>query len=157
MIVYAESNFILEAATLQDEYQACLEILELAEAGEVRLVPWRDHIHDETLLDQVLLVIGRQVQTDFGGLIDILCLDQSGDLVLIELKRGRTPRAVTAQLLDYASWVADLSAERRRRDRRAAPRGERASRGGVPPHVQRGPAGSDQRDARDSDSHRGRI
>ena len=31
-----------------------------------------------------------------------------GSLVLIELKRGRTPREVVAQALDYASWVEEL-------------------------------------------------
>ena len=32
-------------------------------------------------------------------------------LVLIELKRDRTPRDVVAQALDYASWVEELQAE----------------------------------------------
>ena len=56
-----------------------------------------------------MLVIGRQVETDFGGVIDILCIDPKGDLVIIELKRGKTPREITAQILDYASWAKDLS------------------------------------------------
>ena len=47
--------------------------------------------------------------TDFGGLIDLVCIDKIGDAVVIELKKGRTPREVTAQTLDYASWVKDLS------------------------------------------------
>ena len=55
------------------------------------------------------MVIGRQVETDFGGYIDLLCLDSKGDVVIIELKRGRTPREVTVQTLDYASWVNKLS------------------------------------------------
>jgi RecB family endonuclease NucS len=57
------------------------------------------------------LVIGRQVRTDYDGYIDLLCLDSRGDTVIIELKRGRTPREVTAQSLDYASWVKELSRE----------------------------------------------
>ena len=56
-----------------------------------------------------LLVIGRQVRTKFGGLIDLLCIDNVGDVVVIELKKGRTPRDVTAQTLDYASWVKELT------------------------------------------------
>ena len=64
---------------------------------------------DISMLDPDLLVIGRQVRTDFGGLIDLLCIDKVGDAVVIELKKGRTPREVTAQTLDYASWVKDLS------------------------------------------------
>ena len=64
------------------------------------------------MLDSNLLVIGRQVRTDFEGIIDLLCIDNSGDLVVVELKKGRTPREVTAQSLDYASWVKDLSSQR---------------------------------------------
>jgi hypothetical protein len=58
-----------------------------------------------------LLVIGEQVRTDFGKEIDLLCIDSEGDLVIVELKRDKTPREVTAQALDYASWVKDLGAE----------------------------------------------
>ncbi|MBM4043021.1 MAG: DUF91 domain-containing protein [Planctomycetes bacterium] len=66
---------------------------------------------DISVLAPDLLVIGRQVETDPGGIIDLLCIDEAGDLVVIELKRDKTPRDVTAQVLDYASWVKDLSSE----------------------------------------------
>ena len=46
------------------------------------------------------------------GRIDLLCLDSAGDTVIVELKKGQTPREVTAQALDYASWVRELSRER---------------------------------------------
>ena len=64
---------------------------------------------DISALDPDLMVIGRQVPTTFGGKIDLLCLDRIGDLVVVELKRGRTPRDVTAQALEYASWVKGLT------------------------------------------------
>ena len=64
---------------------------------------------DISMLDPDLLVIGRQVRTSFGGELDLLCMDSRGDLVIVELKKGRTPREVTAQTLDYASWVKGLS------------------------------------------------
>lgn len=67
---------------------------------------------DISILDSRLLVIGRQVVTDYGGKIDLLCLDGNGDTVAVELKRGMTPREVTAQALDYASWVRGLSRQR---------------------------------------------
>ena len=35
-------------------------------------------------------------------------LDGDGNLVVLELKRNRTPREVVAQLLDYGSWVRTL-------------------------------------------------
>ena len=76
---------------------------------EERLEDWL--ATDISVLDPNLLVIGRQVRTDFGGTIDLLCLDSAGDTVVVELKKGRTPREVAAQALDYASWVRDLSHE----------------------------------------------
>ena len=57
------------------------------------------------------MLIGRQEDTGFGGRIDLLAIAPDGSLVLIELKRDRTPRDVVAQALDYASWVEKLRAE----------------------------------------------
>ena len=74
---------------------------------EARLQEWL--ARDISILDSNLLVIGREVETDYGGYIDLLCIDAEGDLVVVELKRDRTPREVIAQVLDYGSWVADLS------------------------------------------------
>jgi hypothetical protein len=74
---------------------------------EEQLETWLEQ--DISIISSNYMVIGRQVTTDFGGVIDLLCLDSSGDIVVVELKRGKTPREVTAQALDYASWVADLS------------------------------------------------
>ena len=74
---------------------------------EERLEDWLEA--DISVLDPNLLVIGRQVPTVFGGTIDLLCLDSWGGCVVVELKKGKTPREVTAQALDYASWVRDLS------------------------------------------------
>jgi len=77
---------------------------------EERLEDWLES--DISMLDPDLVVVGRQVRTDFGGLIDLLCIDKVGDAVVIELKKGRTPREVTAQTLDYASWVMRLTREK---------------------------------------------
>jgi hypothetical protein len=76
---------------------------------ESRLEQWIER--DVSVLDPGLLVIGRQVETDFGGFIDLLCVDQGGNLAVVELKRDRSPREITAQVLDYAAWVKDLSNE----------------------------------------------
>lgn len=77
---------------------------------EERLENWIEK--DITIISNDLLIIGRQISTDFGGVIDLLCLDYNGDIVIIELKRDKTPREITAQVLDYASWVDDLSNEK---------------------------------------------
>ncbi len=77
--------------------------------SETQLEDWLES--DISILDPDLLVVGRQVRTDFGGEIDLLCLDRAGDIVVVELKKDRTPRDVTAQALDYASWAKDLEYE----------------------------------------------
>lgn len=63
---------------------------------------------DPTLLGTRLLVIGRQVRTPYGKYIDLLAIDEDGNLHVLELKRDRTPREVVAQVLDYGSWVTTL-------------------------------------------------
>jgi hypothetical protein len=63
---------------------------------------------DIAILDPDLLLIGRQVPTAYGKFIDLLAIDREGNLVVIELKRDKTPREVVAQVLDYGSWVAKL-------------------------------------------------
>ncbi|MGC1273801.1 MAG: hypothetical protein WBC44_08855 [Planctomycetaceae bacterium] len=64
------------------------------------------------ILSSDWLLIGRQERTNFGGIIDLLAIAPDGSLVLIELKRDKTPREIVAQSIDYASWVENLTAER---------------------------------------------
>lgn len=63
------------------------------------------------ILSDEWMLIGRQEDTGLGGRIDLLALAPDGSLVLIELKRNRTPRDVVAQALDYAGWVEKLGAD----------------------------------------------
>lgn len=74
---------------------------------EERLENWI--AKDGSMLGMELLIIGRQVATEFGGRIDLLGVDREGNLVVLELKRDRTPRDVIAQVLDYASWIRRLT------------------------------------------------
>ena len=67
---------------------------------------------DISVVDPDLMVIGKQVTTGYHGRLDLLCMDRNGDLVVVEIESGRSPREVTAQALDYASWVKDLTYER---------------------------------------------
>jgi len=57
------------------------------------------------------MIIGRQVLTDYGTFIDLLAIDRDGNLVVIELKRDKTPRDVVSQVIDYASWIMRLDAD----------------------------------------------
>jgi RecB family endonuclease NucS len=64
----------------------------------------------EILSDQ-WMIIGRQEITGLGGRIDLLAIAPDASLILIELKRGRTPREVVAQAIDYAAWLEALGAD----------------------------------------------
>lgn len=46
-----------------------------------------------------------------GRYPDLIGIDKNGDLVIVELKKAKTPREVVAQILEYASWGAGLSYE----------------------------------------------
>ena len=65
--------------------------------------------NDISILDDQLMVIGRQVSTSYGTSIDLLAIDEEGDLIVIELKRDKTPRDIVAQALDYGSWAHRLT------------------------------------------------
>jgi hypothetical protein len=64
------------------------------------------------ILSREWMLIGRQEPTGLGGRIDLLAIAPDASLVLIELKRNRTPREIVAQALDYASWVESLTSDR---------------------------------------------
>ncbi|MFF4896713.1 endonuclease NucS domain-containing protein [Streptomyces sp. NPDC001068] len=66
---------------------------------------------DPGIVGQPLLLIGRQVSTQYGKVVDLLAMDAEGGLHVLELKRDRTPREVVAQVLDYGSWVLELTNE----------------------------------------------
>lgn len=75
------------------------------------LEEWLESNPDGIVEDGKLLIVGRQVTTNLGSTIDLLALDREGDVVVIELKRDRTPRETLAQALEYASFAEALSAE----------------------------------------------
>ncbi|WP_336361540.1 hypothetical protein [Haladaptatus sp. ZSTT2] len=52
-----------------------------------------------------VLYIGQQGSPGEGGIFDILGVDEQGDIVIIELKRERTPRDIVAQALEYAASI----------------------------------------------------
>lgn len=67
---------------------------------------------DPRILSSEWMLIGRQENTPFAGRIDLLAIAPDGSLVLIELKRNRTPREIVAQAIDYATWVEGLTADK---------------------------------------------
>ena len=67
------------------------------------------------ITQEPLLIIGRQtpaLQEESKTIFpDLIGIDKNGNLVIIELKKGKTPRDVVAQLLEYAAWANELSEE----------------------------------------------
>jgi hypothetical protein len=62
------------------------------------------------LLFDDLRLIGRQTETA-GGPLDLLGVDADGHLVIFELKRGTLTRDAVSQVIDYASYLAELDHE----------------------------------------------
>ena len=81
------------------------------EHEESVLEEWLESNPDGILEEGRILIIGRQVRTDLGGLIDLLGVDREGNAVVVELKRDRTPRDVVAQALEYAAFVERLDVD----------------------------------------------
>ncbi|MBQ8928005.1 MAG: DUF91 domain-containing protein [Oscillospiraceae bacterium] len=65
-------------------------------------------VRNPSILDRDWLLIGEQVSTQ-GGPLDLLFMEPDGNPVVVELKRNKTPREVTAQALDYASDVSSYT------------------------------------------------
>lgn len=64
---------------------------------------------DPGLLGLDAIIIGRQMPTDHGKYIDLLAIDRTGGIVIIELKKDRTPREIVAQILDYRACPFGLA------------------------------------------------
>jgi hypothetical protein len=92
----------------------------LVEQNDIKRVPEAE-LEQEAKLEQRLvrtngakigdvevLYVGRQGSPGEGGIFDILGVDKRGDTVVVELKRGRTPRKVVAQALEYAGEIRNV-------------------------------------------------
>ena len=82
---------------------------------------------DPSVLGIDMLLLGNQVSTP-AGRIDVLGITRDGELVIVEIKRDRTPREVVAQTLDYASWITERQRGARRARMADGPRGRPGAR-----------------------------
>jgi predicted transport protein len=57
------------------------------------------------LIEPDLKIIGREVMTSTGKRVDLMGIDKDANVVIIEDKKGKAPREVIAQILDYAVWA----------------------------------------------------
>jgi len=74
------------------------------------LEPWIES--NPEIIGSNIVIIGRQVMLKSGGEIDLLGIDKSGNLIIIELKRDKLPREILAQAIDYASDIAEWSIDK---------------------------------------------
>ena len=58
--------------------------------------------------------VGQQLNAGAAGRIDILAIDSSGTLVVIELKAGEADRQVCGQIQAYMGWVKETLAKNRK-------------------------------------------
>jgi len=102
MIVYAEANFLLELAYLQEEHESCEEILDLAESGRIRLL-----LPAFAVIEARMSVL-RQVRqrAEFNGR-----LEQQ----IRELARSKPYADLPAKSGDLVSALIDSGEEERRR------------------------------------------
>jgi len=73
------------------------------------LEPWIKS--NPEILGSDIAIIGRQISSKSGP-IDLLGIDSSGNIVVVELKRDKLPREALAQAIDYVSDVAMWSIEK---------------------------------------------
>ena len=81
---------------------------------ESHLESWLENNPWALVEGEPILWIGRQTSASVEESTifpDLLGVDSEGHLVIVELKRGKAPRDVVAQLLEYAAWAKELSDE----------------------------------------------
>ena len=78
---------------------------------ESLLEDWIESNPHLLLEGELIAIIARQPRTTFGKFADLLGIDSTGATIIIELKRGETPRNVIAQAVDYAAWTDSLTFE----------------------------------------------
>ncbi len=76
-----------EMALWQVNGQKLTEVSSINLDNEQRLENWI--VADSSILGMEIAIIGRQVQTPFGGRIDLLGLDRDANCIVLELKRAK--------------------------------------------------------------------
>jgi len=87
-----------------------------AEAADIQveeyLESWLEGSPFVLLEEEPILWIARQASAATAETVlvpDLVGLDSAGNLVLVEVKRGRTPRDVITQALECAAWASSLT------------------------------------------------
>jgi hypothetical protein len=73
------------------------------------LEPWLES--SSAILGPDIVIIGRQTMSKSGP-IDLLGIDKTGNVVIVEIKRDKLPREALSQAIDYASDAAEWTIEK---------------------------------------------
>ncbi|MBT9149323.1 MAG: endonuclease NucS domain-containing protein [Dehalococcoidia bacterium] len=73
------------------------------------LEPWI--ASNPEIIGSDIAIIGRQVMSKSGP-IDLLGIDKTGNLVIVEIKRDKLPREALTQAIDYASDISEWAIEK---------------------------------------------
>ncbi len=73
------------------------------------LEPWLES--NPAILGPDIVIIGRQTMSKSGP-IDLLGIDKTGNVVIVEIKRDKLPREALTQAIDYASDAAGWTIEK---------------------------------------------
>jgi len=91
---------LVEASKVELDFEKHLE-------GWLEKSPW-------AITGEPIIWIGRQPKSpvEYTTIFpDLVGIDKDGNFIIVELKKGRAPRDVVAQLMEYAAWANDLSDE----------------------------------------------
>lgn len=100
----------MEVYRISDEDLSRLEEQELP--TEKRLEEYLIRAEGAQIGGVDVLYVAQQGSPGEGGIFDIVGVDEQGDIVVIELKRGRSPRDIVAQALEYAASIRNEEYER---------------------------------------------
>ena len=75
---------------------------------ELDIQRWADHCPPLINEGKPMLTLGMEIVTGYGQYLDNLFVDGNGTLVVAEMKRGKSPRDVIAQVMQYGSFVNKL-------------------------------------------------
>lgn len=105
---------LIDEATAEEEIEEATATLSLERDLEDCLVGNLHQLEPGLRLYESDGIRGQQLDTNIVGRLDLLAVDASGDLVVIELKVGRAEDKVCGQLLRYMGWVGRELADGRR-------------------------------------------
>ena len=74
-----------------------------------KLIEENPQIILKEITEKDIATLASHLKLPSGGELDLLLVDSSGNLIVVELKRGKGHREAIAQLLDYASNLQQMS------------------------------------------------